>query len=63
MYAIKTQDGRYYNGRANLSWEQLVTKDVLAAFWYSSKQEAERKASKFTGFNSAGFIFTVEEVA
>lgn len=52
MYAIKTQDGRYYNGRANLPWSELLTSHVREAFIYS-KKEAEYKAASF---NNASYI-------
>ena len=49
MFVLKTQDGRYYNGRANLGWNELLG-DKASAFQYG-EVEANRRAAQFNAYS------------
>jgi predicted GIY-YIG superfamily endonuclease len=58
LYVLKTQDGRYYNGRA-ANWDGNLTEDKRDAFAYS-KEVAEFRAANFNSFTKVhGFNFEV----
>lgn len=59
MFVLKTQDGRYYNGRANLGWNELLGSKA-AAFQYG-EAEAIRRAAQFNDYSRlSGFSWIVE---
>lgn len=61
MFVIKTQDGRYYNGRANLDWNELLG-DKVSAFQYG-EAKANRRAVQFNSYSLvSGFSWSVEKV-
>lgn len=62
MYAIKTQDGRYYNGRASNGWNGNLTNDKAEAFQYG-EAAAKFKVDTFNAYSKLhGFVFEVEAV-
>lgn len=59
MFVLKTQDGRYYNGRAGQAW---LSNTKAEAFTYS-REGAERKAAMFNQATCLhGHKFEVEAV-
>ena len=59
MYAIKAQDGRFYNGKAG-TWKQNLSFEIGEVFLYRSRAEAKRKADKFNAYSSIhGFKFEI----
>lgn len=61
-FAIKTQDGRYYNGRA-AKWDGNLTANKSEAFAYNTYDNAYRKVEFFNQCTRIhGFYFEVEEI-
>lgn len=62
MFVLKTEDGRYYNGRANLAWDQLLTTEIGEAFHYNTYDNAAHRAEGFNSFRKVhGLYFQVVE--
>ena len=60
LYALVTQDGRYYNGRS-ANWNGNLSADKRDAFLYG-KDAADFRAMNFNSFTQVhGFTFTVVE--